>query len=138
MAGFAPARLTAALLARKGYAVPSGYTVTPLASASRRPVAKAESPDSSDLPGRRAPSLGRAAKFRPASQPTQHPDRARISLRLDNDRHLRLRLTAAHLERHLQDVLIEALDRYLDQVGPDVLKRKCACLEPERSRRKTV
>jgi len=94
------AALTAALMARKGAAQPSRlFAVASTAAAAPRP-------------GRPAP---------PAK------DRRRITLRLDAERHMRLKLAAAHLELSLQDILIAALDAYLAREAP------CACLaaEPE-------
>jgi hypothetical protein len=55
--------------------------------------------------------------------------RARLTLRLDETRHLRLKLTSAHLQRSLQEILTEALDRYLDQVSPEMLSSNCVCLK---------
>lgn len=55
-------------------------------------------------------------------------ERARISIRLDHDRHLRLRIAAAHLDRSLQDIMTDALDRYLDEAAPDVAGGNCECL----------
>ena len=51
-----------------------------------------------------------------------------MSVRLDRERHLKLKLTAAHLETSLQDIFTDALDRYLEQIGPEVLRGDCACL----------
>ncbi|MDZ7711811.1 MAG: hypothetical protein U5L06_01215 [Rhodovibrio sp.] len=51
--------------------------------------------------------------------------RARVSLRLDEARHRRLRLAAIHLDASLQQILTHALDRYLAQVAPD-----CPCMRP--------
>lgn len=50
--------------------------------------------------------------------------RVRISLRLDPARHRRLRLAAVHLDRPLQDLLVAAIDQYLDQ-----LDLSCACVK---------
>jgi uncharacterized protein YecT (DUF1311 family) len=46
-----------------------------------------------------------------------------MTLRLDRDRHVRLKVFAALHERNCQDVLIEALDAWLEARGAD-----CACL----------
>jgi hypothetical protein len=51
-----------------------------------------------------------------------------MTFRLDEARHLRLRLAAAHLQRSRQDVLTEALDRFLDQISPEILSNNCVCL----------
>lgn len=96
----APAKLTSHLLARKGGAAPAVLgTPTPQPASHARPAA-----------GRKD------------STP------ARLTLRLDEQRHLRLKLTAAHLQQSLQAVLSEALDRYLDQVSPEMLSTNCVCL----------
>jgi hypothetical protein len=109
-----PASLTSALLVRKGAAVPAGYAA--LARAARLRPAGAQA------------SAGAASPKRRRNERLPDP-RTRISLRLDVDRHLKLKLSAAHLHVNLQEVLIAALDRYLDQMGPMVKNGNCACLE---------
>ena len=118
------ASLTSALLVRKGAAVPAGYVS--LAAA----VRGMRAPEMNDaLVGVPADS-GKAGATRPRRRRQSAPDpRPRISLRLDGERHLKLKLTAAHLHKKLQDVVIAALDGYLDQVGPAVMNGNCACLE---------
>jgi hypothetical protein len=115
------ASLTSALLVRKGRAVPAGYVS--LASAVRAPHAiEEEAPIATPAP---AP----AAKPRTARRPRKKDPRARISLRLDDERHLKLKLTAAHLHKKLQEIVIAALDGYLEQIGPAVMNGNCACLD---------
>lgn len=114
MAMSEPAILSGALLARKGSALPTGYTPMrpqhvntgkgPNENAGKSPPAAIGGPSSTD------------------------GGRTRVSVRLDRERHLKLRLTAAHLESTLQDVVTDALDRYLEQLGPEVLRSDCACL----------
>lgn len=115
-----PAVLSSALLARKGSAEPTGYS--PIRArdlgAATRAIHKARKP-------RPVPVPALAGGDGP---PLRDYARARVSLRLDRDRHLKLKLTAAHLDSSLQDLLIEALDRYLEQIGPEVLRSDCACL----------
>jgi hypothetical protein len=117
------ASLTSALLVRKGAAVPAGYVS--LATV----VRGVRAPDTNE--GTVTPiggaGLARASGSRRRRSETD--SRARISLRLDDERHLKLKLTAAHLQKKLQDVVIAALDGYLDQVGPAVMNGNCACLE---------
>lgn len=48
------------------------------------------------------------------------PPPSRLTMRLDRDRHQRLKLTAAHLDMSLQDLLATAVDTYLNAVGPEV------------------
>lgn len=95
------APLTAALLARKGTAAPAA-----LGAGASRPAAAPGQTDGIVRDG----------------------ERARVTLRLDEQRHLRLKLTAAHLQQSLQELMTEALDRYLDQVGPQMLSSNCTCL----------
>ena len=89
------AQLTAALMTRKGEAQPSRLFTLPT------PVAPAPRPERPDVPAK---------------------DRRRLTLRLDPERHMRLKLAAAHLDLSLQDILIAALDAYLAREAP------CACL----------
>ena len=91
------AALTAALLVRKGEAAPSRLFALPT------PVlAPTPRPELPPLP--------------PAK------DRRRLTLRLDPERHMRLKLAAAHLDLSLQEILIAALDSHLAREAP------CACL----------
>jgi hypothetical protein len=116
--------LTSALLVRKGAAVPAGYVSLASAVRGQRPTA--------EEPALEAP-LGRVAAVasapRRARRPRTRDPRARISLRLDDQRHLKLKLTAAHLHKKLQDIVIAALDGYLEQIGPAVMNGNCACLD---------
>jgi len=113
-----PASLTSTLLVRKGAAIPAGYAaLTAAARAGRmaRPIDAKAFDAVASLKRRRHERL---------------PDpRTRISLRLDPDHYLKLKLSAAHLHQNLQEVLIAALDRYLEQMGPTVKNGNCACLE---------
>ena len=107
-----PARLTSSLLARKGQALPAaGFS-------SRASGAV--------LPGRLEVVGGRAepgvAGLRHG--PSGHPERrVAMTLRLDRERHVRLKVFAALHELNCQDVLIAALDAYLRACGAD-----CACI----------
>jgi hypothetical protein len=118
------ASLTSALLVRKGAAVPAGYVS--LAAV----VRGVRAPEADDSGVTTLSEAGKASGARPRRRRQSAVDpRARISLRLDDERHLKLKLTAAHLHKKLQDVVIAALDGYLDQVGPAVMNGNCACLE---------
>jgi hypothetical protein len=120
-----PAILSSALVARKGKAEPTGDTpVRPQDIVSA--VYANQSPEASNS-SRPRPVLA------PVPSSNHGPDstdgrRARVSVRLDRERHLKLRLTAAHLDNSLQDIMTDALDRYLEQISPDVLRNDCACL----------
>ena len=54
--------------------------------------------------------------------------RSRVSLRLDRERHLRLKLAAAHLHLSVQAILTAALDGYLETVADQLPMGSCACL----------
>ncbi|NQU69084.1 MAG: hypothetical protein HQ514_00965 [Rhodospirillales bacterium] len=51
-----------------------------------------------------------------------------MTLRLDPGRHLKIKLAAAHLNLNLQEIMIDALDRYLARVIPSNLGVVCNCL----------
>lgn len=107
-----PARLTSSLLARKGQALPAAGFASRAAGAVR--------------PGRLEVVGGRAETgvTSPRHGPSGHPERrVAMTVRLDRDRHVRLKVFAALHELNCQDVLVEALDAYLRQCGAD-----CACL----------
>ncbi|MGO8916925.1 MAG: hypothetical protein ACLQJR_13555 [Stellaceae bacterium] len=59
-------------------------------------------------------------------------DMMRVSLRMRAERHLRLRLAAAHLGRSNQALMLAAIDHYIDNVLPLLMAGHCACLEQGR------
>lgn len=123
-----PARLTSALLARKGDALPTGgFAHARLDLVPPQPsVARLEQQ-------RCGTSLPRAALVpdltRPAAQkPSRRPDRAgqdrvAFTVRLDRERYMRLKIFAARRGRSGQEILTRALDAYLEACATD-----CACL----------
>jgi hypothetical protein len=122
------ARLTGALLARKGHAAPTGGFAYPTIDLSQPLPA----PDKL-RPPHRGMVLAHGALNRPggalATQvrrrpPNQSDDgRVALTLRLDRERHRRLRIFAARNERTSQEVMLRALDVYLEACGAD-----CACM----------
>jgi hypothetical protein len=66
--------------------------------------------------------------------PRNKGNRVRLSVRIDDERHLRLKLTAAHLRLHVQDVLVAALDKYLEHASPEILNKNCCCLKATSAR----
>jgi hypothetical protein len=124
-----PARLTAELLARKGQALPTGgfaYAkldlVPPQPSAARLEQQRCGTSLSREalLPDIRRPA--------PAHDPGRRPEpdgdeRVALTLRLDRARYTRLRILAARRARSGQEVLLTALDAYLEACATD-----CACL----------
>jgi hypothetical protein len=118
------AKLTSALIARKGHAVPSGYGSTSTTPAAPAPIARNSRPVAqSPTP---VAGLGKGAQ-----KTTEVAGRVRVSLRINDERHLRLRLTASHMQTTLQDILTQALDNYLDQLGPEVIRNNCLCLNAD-------
>jgi hypothetical protein len=112
-----PARLTGNLLARKGQAHPAaGFSARGAGS------------------GRSASGFlevvgGRAEPGVPATrQRSGEPSERRIAMtvRLDRERHVRLKIFAALHGRTSQDVLIRALDAWLEACGADCTCLRCA------------
>ncbi len=110
------AALASGLLARKGDAVPTSLVVLP---AMARAHASEITPGSAALRG----VLG-------GKPPHDGVDTAaaKLSLRLNGDRHRRLRLVALHLGRSGQQILVEALDAYLERSAEAIIGGQCACL----------
>ena len=95
-----PARLSSSLLARKGEAVPAGGRAVP-------------------PPFALAPLLG-------AVDTTEAPQRVALTVRLDPNRHTRLRIYAARHQTTSQEVMVDALDALLAACGEE-----CACVRGE-------
>jgi hypothetical protein len=118
------ASLTSTLLARKGSASPAELALVP--TDGRRPNGKA--------PGRepQRPTCAHKAELTASDGgPDGHGNgayMAKFTLRLDRERHLRLKLLAAHLHLSAQEMLIEALDAYLEQAVPQAIRNNCSCL----------
>lgn len=122
-----PASLTGDLLARKGHAAPANLGAAPLARQGAINVAPPRVIEmgtgcNGAAPARAgAPCDDRAGVANPA-------DRARLTLRLDEARHRRLKVTSAYLQRSQNDIIMAALDAYLEHVSPEILGSDCACL----------
>jgi hypothetical protein len=112
------ASLSAALLTTKGNAQPSRGLAEPM---SGRPVLGAfDALEPSPLVRPIVPIHAPAAN---AMRPS------RITLRVDEQLRLRLRLASAHLGQSRQTILLDALDHYLRKVLPGYLHERCPCLE---------
>jgi hypothetical protein len=109
-----PARLTSSLLARKGQAVPAVGFPTRVAGALR--------PGLLEVVGGRA-EPGAPARRRPGEWSER---RIAMTVRLDRERHVRLKIFAALHGRSCQDVLIQALDGWLEACGADCACTRCA------------
>jgi hypothetical protein len=120
------ASLTSSLLATKGEASPAGFLAPadlslPFVHSGMRPT----------LVPAPAGSSGGGPKARKRGAAPSTSDRMRqvhISFRIDPQRHLRLKLVAAHRKQSLRDCLIEAVDLYLDGIAPTVRDGRCDCL----------
>lgn len=129
------ASLSSSLLVRKGAARPSPLQPDAAGAAQRG----AESPAAGRFtfsgrggeraerfpPGEtaRAPRVGQWRNARGSD------DRVRVTLRVSRQRHLQLRLAAAHLDKSQQQILSEALDRYLADMAPSLVGHECPCLQ---------
>lgn len=60
--------------------------------------------------------MGEAPQLAPASKGHNNANRAAFTLRLDADRHLRLRLASTIQNRSAQRLVTEALDRFLEDI----------------------
>ncbi len=128
------AALTGALLANKGAAAPSGSVSSFLDEfPTKKPFA--EEPQVPDMrtvhvaperPLEKTPP--RIVNEAPPLKPTA--PRAKLSVRLDSERHLRLKLAAAHLQRSSQTIMLEALDAYLAEAAP-AIGGNCVCLNDD-------
>ncbi|MFQ5346553.1 MAG: hypothetical protein ACE5ED_01755 [Rhodothalassiaceae bacterium] len=119
------ARLTASLLVRKGEATPA---VIPEVRAARFPAAARQQVPVPPLARRKAKAAPADEAVSPDSKAADRVAGKRIAmtLRLDAERHLRLKLLAAHERKSCQVLLLEALDalvdRHLAETGD------CSCL----------
>jgi hypothetical protein len=139
------ASLTGALLARKGKAAPSKLAAPalgdgePSLAAARSIASAAETAAETAAEPPRAPlqprPASRQATQRPPGQPvTDRFGRARVSLRLDPERHQRLKLAAAHARLSIQDILTGALDAYVSSIAPKFAGADCVCLANDTKR----
>lgn len=144
------ARLTGSLLARKGFAMPAQesaayalshdlpHEITPPARPFSATYARAPEPAPEPLaepapkPRAAAPVACEAPTEAPViPTPAAHADhgkRVAMTLRLDNDRHLKLRVLSAHSNLSSQEILTAALDDYLARHSAEPGLRHCECL----------
>ncbi len=143
MSSRAPARRSSGLLSRTGMAAPSAGSETRadmVGSALGAPEAP-DAPDTPDAPSavettrpqlRQVPAPARgtladwvAPETAPAAGAEHRPGqvaqkRVRVSLRLDEDRHTRLKLVATQRNCSLQSLFIEAIDEFFIRQAPDL------------------
>ena len=101
---------------------------------------------------KRGPTPGQHAKdaadagdqtVSPARRPRQAAksggiSRSALTVRLDPQRQMRLAVYSAFTQRTKQDILIEALDNYLERTCPEVCEDDCACLNKQLAAAKTL
>ena len=135
MSALKPASLTSALLTRKGMASPSAAPASRanmVESMQGQPPLPAETPPSpatseptplrADLSDRIRPKKSeRKAGENMPTAPRSAEKRVRVSLRLDVDRHLRMKLVATHLNSTMQSLFTQAIDEYFERHTPDML-----------------
>lgn len=110
-------RLTAELLVRKGGALPTGtQNITNISG-------KIRNGGSAPINGQGETSPDRSVQNELAHK------RVAMTLRLDAKRHLKLRVLAALQGRSCQNLLIEALDSYLDQQSAELDPHLLRCLD---------
>jgi hypothetical protein len=121
------AMLSSELLARKGSAVPAvlALQLNPMAHFPALPMA------SPRLELRAPPSREPQAAWRVSSG--DKSGSVKVSLRLDVDRHRRLRRAVLQQGSSGQKVLLAALDAYLDALGTPVMDDTIACLRSQPS-----
>ncbi|HEV8014381.1 MAG TPA: hypothetical protein VGP48_02550 [Stellaceae bacterium] len=116
------ASLSAALLTTKGNAQPSRGLAEPI-SGIRHTFSALDALEALDP----SPIVRSIAPLRPPAANATMP--CRITLRVDEQLRLRLRLASAHLAKPRQVILLEALDHYLGKVLPAYLHDRCPCIE---------
>ena len=114
-----PARLSNDLLSRKGMAAPSAGPETRVNMVGSL-GAQAPGPTMAPPPGRLtpAPMCGKLADWIAPEHKSQK--RIRVSLRLDEDRHTRLKLVATQRGCTLQSIFTQSIDEYFDRHAPDL------------------
>lgn len=147
MSGRPLASLSSGLLARPGQAKPAMrpqvFAPTPLDDLGWNDMGQQPAPVPVELP----PVLTEraelaqavaipapvAAKGKPAAKPAAAGHKAAFTLRLDPERHLRLRLASAVAGRSSQHLLVQALDAFLDaQPQVEVLARQTEAFSGEK------
>ena len=122
MSALKPARLTGALLTRKGMAAPSAAPATRVNMVGSAPAHREPDPPVANLSDWIAPNSGGTETVERASKNKRPSEkRVRVSLRLDGERHVRLKLVATYLNRTLQSIFTQAIDEFFERHAPDTL-----------------
>lgn len=125
-----PARLTSDLLAPKGQAIPS---IVSLDWFNNEPRRRSDSlvPPMYPVDAGAGDTAARPKKTRRKATGTNGnaPPRIAMTLRMDPERHLRLKLLAAHRGQSAQEILTEAFDAFLGRPEFASLLIRCRCLK---------
>lgn len=118
MKGTKTAQLTSDLLAKKGAAAPANKDRESLGPEQvARIVANAAGQPIPETAAEQEPQpLEPVEETKP-----KRGGRVNLSVRLDPDRHRRLKLASIHLGETAQNIIILALDAYMDQIANDLL-----------------
>ena len=118
-----PVQAPKELLAHKE---PARHTPSPAAqNLSRKPTAQASPPTSPDLQDDRT-----YRKLKQQNQKLKRDvlGRVRMSLRLEPEEHLTLKLLSAYANQTSQQILEQALSEYVANHGDEILPRSCNCI----------
>ncbi len=122
------ATLTSSLLAAKGDATPAMPGASSEALIYLPPLGARPRLVTSQKGGARSRGKSTNGRARGAASAVGAKARVNVSFRLDLDRHLRLKLLAAHGHKSLRACLEEAVELYLARNGPAVRGGGCACV----------
>jgi hypothetical protein len=81
--------------------------------------------------GDAAPSRGAMAWTSGETAARPAGDHRRISFRIDELRHRRLKLASVHLRVSAQSLVLAAVEHYLDRIVPSLLGSHCPCVAPD-------
>ncbi len=112
---------------RKANSVATSAPVT----ASRDTSKQTANSDMPRTPIRRKPVASTADSYRREQKKLRKDKmgRVRMSIRLDPEDHLALKLLAAHSRKSSQNILEEALREYSDRHAEEILPQSCNCLQ---------
>ncbi len=132
------ASLSSALLARKGQARPASRSIVyadqdaPLLADKALPPERPAVPDKIEVQSAPPPiaparSSARTRVGKRAQPGMARNNKAAFTLRLDGERHLKLRLASAHANLSAQQIVCAALDKYLADYAPALAGGDCPC-----------
>ena len=111
---------------------PQATSASAIAGSALRPTAQMESWRSPPPFQPARPPVGKP--MAKAGGPKEPPSRrgpgktAKVSLRLDDERHRKLRLASVHQQLSGQQILLKALDAYLATYAPAAMDGNCVCI----------